>query len=417
MAERPKDIVEQFVEWRMGNEGSMTLPELQAEIQQLRARLAIPEKRQARPRAKGTGSIYKRGKGSRFYWAQWYSPDGTVNRESTKTESPELARKFLQKKVTESATGHDHEQERVSISELVKQLIQKKKNEEIKGAKSVSADEGRWRVHLEPAFGKLKVRQLTAGALSSYVCKRKEDGAENGTINREFALLKRAFSVADVRPVAKFPMLPESQPRQGFADDETLTALYDQASRVGLWLRAIVEVGATFGFRRGELINLRCSAVDVGRGTIRLEASETKNGRARVVALTPSTKVLLAACVTGKQPGDCVFTKDGSNVSNDLRREWRHITKAVGQPELLFHSLRRTAVGNLIRAGVSEKVAQSISGHRTRSVFDRYHIVSETDIAAAASKLTTYQTSQAQSRCPKMDSTTVTDTVTEEKVN
>ena len=69
------------------------------------------------------------------------------------------------------------------------------------------------------------------------------------------------------------------------------------------------------------------------------------------------------------------------------RKTWEAACAAAGVPETLFHDLRRTAVTNMIEAGLSEKEAMEITGHRTRAVFDRYHIVSEKRMKQNAAKL------------------------------
>jgi integrase len=71
----------------------------------------------------------------------------------------------------------------------------------------------------------------------------------------------------------------------------------------------------------------------------------------------------------------------------EFRKAWATACRQAGVSGQLRHDFRRTAVRNLVNAGVPKRVAMSITGHKTRRVFDAYHIVSRGDLQEAARKL------------------------------
>ena len=89
---------------------------------------------------------------------------------------------------------------------------------------------------------------------------------------------------------------------------------------------------------------------------------------------------------------DCpwVFSHLGEQIKS-FKGSWKAAVKRAGYPNLLFHDFRRSGIRNLKRSGVSDSVAMRISGHKTRAVFDRYDIVDEDDLLAAADKIRAFR--------------------------
>jgi len=129
------------------------------------------------------------------------------------------------------------------------------------------------------------------------------------------------------------------------------------------------------------------------------EVGETKNNEGRTVYLDQELKEVFAKQrELRKQTGTLtpyVFTNpEGTDKVKDYRKAWLTGCKSAGLGKKLYHDFRRTAVRNMVRAGVPERVAMMVSGHKTRSVFDRYNIVSPEDLKLAAQRQEIYLRSQ-----------------------
>jgi len=160
-----------------------------------------------------------------------------------------------------------------------------------------------------------------------------------------------------------------------------------ECAKVGLWLRTLLALGASFGFRRGEMCGLHVRQIDLLERIITLDPGSTKNGEGREAGITEELMPLLSACVAGEAPDDNLLTTADGQPIRDFGKSWRRACEAAGVPGLLVHDLRRTAARNLRRLGEAEGVIMSIGGWKTRSVFERYNIKSREDVRRATARL------------------------------
>lgn len=387
---------------------------------------------------RGEGTVYRQ-KGSRFFWLQWYA-QGRRFTESSKSEDEKVARRLLRKRLASVESGELSGGSRESLASLYATL---ERDYTINQRKDLVNVKSRWENHLKPSFSGKFVSDVDAQLISEFIAKRQAEGAANATINRELAILKRCYKLAVKTGILKVGQQPyigtlkERNVRKGFLKDEQYQALARETGKVGLWLRAMFEVGYTYGWRKSELLKLRVSQIDIGRREILLNPGETKTDQGRGAPMTDRVLELMVASISGKKPDDFVFTRQPATPAGclfkypnsrfwwfrldyegrhfrestkketekeaqkildsyirdlppaeprqvcDFRDDWDRVTAAAGVPGLLFHDLRRTGVRNMRRNGISEKVAMTISGHKTRSVFERYNIVDPNDLSEA----------------------------------
>lgn len=375
-------------------------------------------------RARGTGHIYRQKKTSR-YTIQFYQR-GKLIRIATRTDDYDEARRQLNARLVQKDEGQliNLKAERAKVSELAQLLFDDYTNKDNKSLEDVKR---KWRLHIGPYFADLKVAHVNFATFEAYKPRRKQLGVSPSSINRELAFLKRAFNLGYkaciVRHLPSIEMLRESPPREGFLEDDQYQRLAAETTKVGgLWFRAWFETACTFAWRHSEVLNLHVRQVDLQNRTIRLAAGTTKNRDARLVVMPDLVYTLIAQCVSGKQPDDYVFTREDGSSIKEIRVLWYKASSAAGtgkmickdcgyvvvcgeSPEwrpcpkckntvddlryqgLIIHDLRRSGARNMIRRGIPERVAMKIGRWRTRSMLDRYHVVSETDLRDAAYKM------------------------------
>jgi integrase len=393
-------------------------------------------KRDTKPRrVRGSGSIFRKGN-SRTWTIQYYregykqDPNGKVVlddmgkpirtrirvREATGFTNQRKAQDLLTERLGQVSRGEriEHERHPATVEDLVNALRTHYEVNRVRSAESLAR---RWN-HLKPTFTFILAANVTTDIVTRYTLLRQKQGAANATINRELAMLRRAFNLAlrstppKVRVVPYIPLLKEDNVRRGFIEDGDFSKLAGENSE--LWLRTFLEIAFTYGWRKSELLGLRVRQINMDTRTIRLDAGATKNGEGREVAMTTKIAELLRQAVAGKRLDDFVLTRADGKPIRDLRKAWQNLCVRTGLGEfvcrdcgrgatkrkkcecgglkrkyhgLIVHDFRRSAAKALRRAGVPESVIMATGGWKTPAMFRRYAIVSSSDQRAAVEML------------------------------
>ena len=368
---------------------------------QERALPKTPARSAKRPR--GTGSIFK-PRGGKFFYIAYYpvSGSGFQKTESSGSTLKTVAQEMLRDRLDKIRHGLYSETppRKVTFQMLADDLLT---DYRINRRRTIKDAESRIKNHLLPFFGNYLAAAITTEKAKEYLLMRRDSGAADGTTQQELALLKRMFSLASRATPPKVARVPYvvipriSNVRTGFIEYDGYRRLL---AALPEYLRPFVTMAYCTGMRRGEIVSLRWESVDLLSKQIRLNPGETKNGEGRTIPLGDELLEALKSQLHLRNTNfpDCPFVFFRTIQTKltpvpkwvpigDFRKVWVDACEKSGLKGCLVHDLRRSAVRSLIRAGVQELVACRISGHRTRSVFDRYNITNEYDLMDAGRKL------------------------------
>jgi site-specific recombinase XerD len=355
----------------------------------------------------GFGSLRLRG---RIWWLR-YRIGGKEHWESSHSTSRKVAERLLVRRRTELDHGilTEPDARRVRFEDL-ETIV--RADYRTRGRRSLARVEIAL-THLRETFGSNRALAITADRIAAYEATRLEAKAARATVNYELATLRRAFRLAvRHRRLPSVPAISIPAPRNartGFFAADDFAAVLEQLPE---YLRPVMHFGYLTGWRvRSEVLPLTWDRVDFAAGVVRLEPNTTKNdeGREFPFDALPELKDLLErqrAATKGLERSigriiPHVFHRGGAPIKGYTRAWEAAVQRAarggsteklaeITRPQLvgrIVHDFRRTAVRNLVRAGVPEGVAMRLTGHRTRAVFERYNIVNTADLKAGIEKL------------------------------
>jgi len=141
-------------------------------------------------------------------------------------------------------------------------------------------------------------------------------------------------------------------------------------------------------------MKLEWQDVDAEGGMVQLRRENSKNKKGRMLPLRGELQNVIERRLTERRL-DCpyVFHRNGQQVKS-FWRAWKTACEAIGQPDLVPHDMRRSAVRNFRKAGLSENEGMAMSGHKTSGIYRRYDIIDEEDLKESMGKVQDYLKAQ-----------------------
>jgi len=338
------------------------------------------------------GRLYYRDDSPKI-WAKYYDADGNRRRRSTGTTDWEQARAVLRKWEQEAFLGqHFDVPAAKTFDELMVAFLDEnpERNE---------VDDNVCLRHLHPVFTGRDIHELSPVDVRKYVRQRRKEGAAAATVNHEIGLLSKAINHARLEWGLKVDnpcagcRLPEPEGRVRWLTHDEAEALIEAASKVpkAPHLADFVQLALFTGMRKGELLGLEWSRVDLERGLIYLEARHQKGKRRAVVPLNQRAREAIESrrrWVAEHCPETpWVFTWRSGKRITDVKNGFRTALAKAGITDCRIHDLRHTFASWLVMEGVDLYRVRDLLRHRSITETERYAHLAPDLAAEAASTL------------------------------
>ncbi len=327
----------------------------------------------SKPKQKAKG-LFKRP-GSPNWFIRYADRNGRICRESTGTSEKKLAKAILDKKRTLVAENRQLDVKKVSTATFYELC------------------EGYWESHgwtlrangirnfldiWKRGIGNLPVREITSTRIERFLNHRQssEDWSIT-TRNRHLTMVKAVFNwgckrkMCDGNPtdtISRDKRAEEEAKRVRYLTTVEIECLLELASDV---FRPILLCALHSGMRRGEILNLKWSDVDLRSRLITVRSA--KSGKQRKIPIDDTLFSALSK-LSSRFGGEFVFPspiKPGAPY-RDIHHTWGRLVRKAGITDVRFHDLRHTFASHLVMAGVDIRTVQELLGHATLAMTERY---------------------------------------------
>ncbi|MDA0781239.1 MAG: site-specific integrase [Rickettsiales bacterium] len=277
---------------------------------------------------------------------------------------------------------------RRAVDEYIEKLGQE-------GGKDIHAKKRRLTQHVAAMLGDKPLPQISTFDIERFKKKRQEEGAKNGTINRDLAALSHLLSKAiewkwiNNKPCV-IKKLKEEPSRIVYLTTEQAARLVEEAKHdQHPHLYPFIVIGLETGMRRMEILSIRVKNIDIDRNIIHI--AQAKAG-SREQPITSHLAGFLKGYIEVARPGqEWLFPSEASRTGHtvNIEKPFKRAVAAAGlDPKVIVrHTLRHTAITHLVQAGVDLPTVKRISGHKTLLMVERYSHQNGTHIQAAMDKL------------------------------